>query len=231
MLCVFLLLGGCAKEQEAAVQPPEFPLDEQTVFDAFEDAGFSVILSEEDTEAQPDRVRVTLRDPERTYAEGGGHILVASVLTANTEQGRAMTLSYWGDEETAPAANLDDWKKQLGLAETFYGLKSACCMGAVREQTDGENIKLEAAVDGGYCRVTYWEEKAWLNIYLTALARGSGAASGCAQVPGGAPDFLDDGRPGTLYYRVPAVHGGVRWQEQRREGTQRVLRGVVPRVL
>ena len=70
MLCVLLLLGGCAKEQEAAVQPPEFPLDEQTVFDAFEDAGFSVILSEEDTEAQPDRVRVTLRDPERTYAEG-----------------------------------------------------------------------------------------------------------------------------------------------------------------
>ena len=49
MLCVLLLLGGCAKEQEAAVQPPEFPLDEQTVFDAFEDAGFSVILSEEDT--------------------------------------------------------------------------------------------------------------------------------------------------------------------------------------
>lgn len=34
-----------------------------------------------------------------------------------------------------------------------------------------------------------------------------------------------------IYYRVPAVHGGVRWQEQRREGTQRVLRGVVPRVL
>ena len=34
-------------------------------------------------------------------------------------------------------------------------------------QVDGENIKLEAAVDGGYCRVTYWEEKAWLNIYLT----------------------------------------------------------------
>ena len=31
MLCVLLLLGGCAKEQEAAVQPPEFPLDEQTV--------------------------------------------------------------------------------------------------------------------------------------------------------------------------------------------------------
>ena len=168
MLCVLLLLGGCAKEQEAAVQPPEFPLDEQTVFDAFEDAGFSVILSEEDTEAQPDRVRVTLRDPERTYAEGGGHILVASVLTANTEQGRAMTLSYWGDEETAPAANLDDWKKQLGLAETFYGLKSGVLYGALSGmQVDGENIKLEAAVDGGYCRVTYWEEKAWLNIYLT----------------------------------------------------------------
>ena len=49
MLCVLLLLGGCAKEQEAAVQPPEFPLDEQTVYSAFEDAGFSVILSEEDT--------------------------------------------------------------------------------------------------------------------------------------------------------------------------------------
>lgn len=168
MLCVLLLLGGCAKEQEAAVQPPEFPLDEQTVYSAFEDAGFSVILSEEDTEAQPDRVRVTLRDPERTYAEGGGHILVASVLTANTEQGRAMTLSYWGDEETAPAANLDDWKKQLGLAETFYGLKSGVLYGALSGmQVDGENIKLEAAVDGGYCRVTYWEEKAWLNIYLT----------------------------------------------------------------
>ena len=146
MLCVLLLLGGCAKEQEAAVQPPEFPLDEQTVYSAFEDAGFSVILSEEDTEAQPDRVRVTLRDPERTYAEGGGHILVASVLTANTEQGRAMTLSYWGDEETAPAANLDDWKKQLGLAETFYGLKSGVLYGALSGmQVDGENIKLEAA--------------------------------------------------------------------------------------
>ena len=26
MLCVLLLLGGCAKEQEAAVQPPEFRL-------------------------------------------------------------------------------------------------------------------------------------------------------------------------------------------------------------
>ena len=49
MLCVLLLLGGCAKEQEAVVQPPEFPLDEQTVYSAFEDAGFSVILSEEDT--------------------------------------------------------------------------------------------------------------------------------------------------------------------------------------
>ena len=45
MLCVLLLLGGCAKEQEAAVQPPEFPLDEQTVYSTFEDAGFSVILS------------------------------------------------------------------------------------------------------------------------------------------------------------------------------------------
>ena len=66
MLYAILLLGSCAKEQEAAVQPPEFPLDEQTVYSAFEDAGFSVILSEEDTEAQPDRVRVTLRDPERT---------------------------------------------------------------------------------------------------------------------------------------------------------------------
>ena len=60
-------------------------LPHMSIYSTFEDAGFSVILSEEDTEAQPDRVRVTLRDPERTYAEGGGHILVASVLTANTE--------------------------------------------------------------------------------------------------------------------------------------------------
>ena len=168
MLCVLLLLGGCAKEQEAAIAEPEFPLDEQTVFGAFKDAGFSVILSEGDTDAQPDRVRVTLRDPEKTYTEGGGHILVASVLTANTEQGRAMTLSYWGDEEAAPAANLDDWKKQLGLAETFYGLKEGTLYGALSGmQVDGENVKLETEVDGGYCRVTYWEEKAWLNIYLT----------------------------------------------------------------
>ena len=59
-----------------------------------------------------------------------------------------MTLSYWGDEETAPAANLDDWKKQLGLAETFYGLKSGVLYGALSGmQVDGENIKLEAAVD------------------------------------------------------------------------------------
>ena len=167
MLCVLLLLGGCAKEQEAAVQPPEFPLDEQTVFAAFKDAGFSVILSEEDTDVQPDRVRVTLRDPEKTYTEGGGHVLVAFVLTANTEQGRAMILSYWGDENAAPPANLDDWKKQLGLAETLYGLKSGVLYDALSGmQVDGEKIRLEAAVDGGYCRVTYWEEKAWLNIYL-----------------------------------------------------------------
>ncbi len=66
MLCVLLLLGGCAKEQEAAVQPPEFPLDEQTVFDAFEDAGFSVSLSEEDTEAQPTRCASRCRQREPT---------------------------------------------------------------------------------------------------------------------------------------------------------------------
>lgn len=168
LLCALLLLCGCAKEQEAAVPPPDYPLDEQTVYSAFEDAGFSVILSEEDTDVQPDRVRVTLRDPEKTYTEGGGHVLVASVLTANTEQGRAMMLSYWGDEKAAPAANLDDWKKQLSLAERLYGLKTGVLYGAFSGMAlDGENIQLEAAVDGGYCRVTYWKEKAWLNVYLT----------------------------------------------------------------
>lgn len=168
-LCLLLLLGGCAREQEAVVETPDYPLDEQTVLHAFEDAGFSVMLSEEDTDAQPDYVRVTLRDPEKTYTEGGGHVLLASVLTANTEQGRAMTLSYWGDEEAAPAAKLDDWKKQLDLAETFYGLKEGTLYGAFSGmEVGGEHVKLEAAVDGGYCRVTYWKEKAWLNVYLTA---------------------------------------------------------------
>ena len=131
-----------------------------SIYSTFEDAGFSVILSEEDTEAQPDRVRVTLRDPERTYAEGGGHILVASVLTANTEQGRAMTLSYWGDEETAPAANLDDWKKQLGLAETFYGLKSGVLYGALPGmQVDGENITINMTKDEGMQRYIQFVQK------------------------------------------------------------------------
>ncbi len=168
-LCLLLLFGGCAREQEAVVKTPDYPLDEQTVLHAFEDAGFSVMLSEEDTDAQPDCVRVTLRDPEKTYTEGGGHVLLASVLTANTEQGRAMTLSYWGDEEEAPAAKLDDWKKQLDLAETFYGLKEGTLYGAFSGmEVGGEHVKLEAAVDGGYCRVTYWKEKAWLNVYLTA---------------------------------------------------------------
>lgn len=169
LLCLLLLLGGCAKEQEAAVEAPDFPLDEQTILSAFEDAGFSVMLSEGDTDVQLDRVRVTLRDPERTYTEGGGHVLLASVLTANTEQGRAMILSYWGDENAAAPAKLDDWKKQLSLAEMFYGLKEGALYGAFSGmETGGEQVKLEAAVEGGYCRVTYWKEKAWLNVYLAA---------------------------------------------------------------
>ena len=169
LLLFALLPGGCAQEQKAAVEAPAFPLDEQTVLSAFEDAGFSVMLSEGDTDAQPDRVRVTLRDPEKNYTEGGGHVVLASVLMANTEQGRAMTLSYWGDEEAEPPAKLDDWKKQFSLAESFYGLKEGTLYGAFSGmEVGGDHVKLEAAVDGGYCRVTYWKEKAWLNVYLTA---------------------------------------------------------------
>ncbi len=111
LLCALLLLSGCAKETvlekaEQTLPIPNYPLREDAVLSAFTDAGYGVVLDSNDTEETSDRSSIVLRDKEKTYTEGGNYVLVANVISANTDQGRALSLSFFGEEGADKPANL-----------------------------------------------------------------------------------------------------------------------------
>ena len=173
LLLSALLLCGCTEKtvlEKAEQTPPipTYPMREDIVLSAFSDAGYAVILDPNDTEETSDRSSIVLRDKEKTYTEGGNNVLVANVISAITDQGRALSLSFFGEEGANKPANLDDWKAQLGLAETFYGLEKGVLSDALSKiMAEGGEAPFEFGVLGAYCRVRYRADMAWLTIYLT----------------------------------------------------------------
>ena len=173
LLCAMLLLCGCSGQtvlERAEQTPPipNFPLGEDTVLSEFTDAGYAVVLDPNDTEKTSDRSSIVLRDKEKTYTEGGNNVLTANVISANTDQGRALSLSFFGEEGANKPANLDDWNAQLGLAETFYGLEKGVLSDALSTvMAEDKEPPFEFGVQGAYVRVRYRADKAWLTIYLT----------------------------------------------------------------
>ena len=172
LLCA-LLLCGCTEKtvlERAEQTPPipNYPLSEDAVLSAFTDVGYAVILDPNDTEETSNRSSIVLRDKEKTYTEGGNNVLAANVISANTDQGRALSLSFFGEEGANKPANLDDWKAQLGLAETFYGLEKGSLSDALSiVMKEDSEPPFEFGVPGAYVRVRYREDMAWLTIYLT----------------------------------------------------------------
>lgn len=171
LLCA-LLLCGCTEtvlmRAEQTLPIPTYPMHEDMVLSAFTDAGYAVVLDSNDTEETADRSSIVLRDKEKTYTEGGNNVLVANVISANTDQGRALSLSFFGEEGANKPANLDDWKTQLGLAETFYGLEKGTLYDALSTvMAEDKEPPFEFGVLGAYCRVRYRADMAWLTIYLT----------------------------------------------------------------
>ena len=172
LLCALLLFCGCTQtaRQKAEKTLPvlSFPLGEDAVLSAFTDAGYAVLLDPNDTEKTSDRSSIVLRDREKTYTEGGNNVLAANVISANTAQGRSLSLSFFGEAGAERPADLDDWKTQLGLAETFYGLEKGALYDALFAiMEDGGEAPFEFGVPGAYCRVRYSADMAWLTIYLT----------------------------------------------------------------
>lgn len=174
LLCA-LLLCGCAPKassQEETVQwdtkPVNCPLQSATVLSEFLAAGYNVMVDPNDSEETVNRASFVLRDKEKTYTEGGNYVLVANVISANTDQGRALSLSFFGEEGADKPANLDGWKTQLGLAETFYGLEKGALYDALSKiMAENKEPPFEFGVLGAYCRVCYRADRAWLTIYLT----------------------------------------------------------------
>lgn len=166
LLALFLLCApfGCTSK----LPKPPFPLAEETLMQEVEAAGFSWVLSKDETQSyQEGHIAYVLRDPtEKPAEEAIDTRLWASVSSALVDGEHELFLIF----DSAPVStdggktplvfSWEDWKAQLFLAARLYGgfASESALYDALAAQTvspDAQSFAYEATFPHAYCRVSY----------------------------------------------------------------------------
>lgn len=174
VICTFLAFGvlfslaGCQKN---ALPRPDFPLEEDTILAALEQAGLPGVISESETRSYVEgQMAYTLRDPAKTYGDTENKVMVAGISSAITEGERFLSMIFSsapGEPAAFPFA-WEDWEKQIVFTTLLFGGfadEEAVYRAFSGKKTpeDEESFEWKAQLPGGYCTVSYR-----VNDYLKA---------------------------------------------------------------
>lgn len=121
-MCLYVLVaicicGGCQKRVK--FQTP-FPLEESMVIAMLDEAGLPGKISEFETESYFDGHTVyVVRSETESYGDDNIGIMVASVSSAITEDGRALNVDF--DRLNVEQFSWEDWESQIAFATLLYG--------------------------------------------------------------------------------------------------------------
>lgn len=183
-LAMVCLLAGCKKNEPL---PSTFPLKEDAIISALEETGLSGKISESETESYSDRhIAYVVRSETETYGDSDNGVMVASVSSAATDDGRVLFTVF--DRINVEQFSWEDWKEQIRFATILFGgfgeenaVYQAFCE---KELPGNQPHEWDEQLPGGYCRMIFiprsqkildekgfevWLQSAYLrvNIYET----------------------------------------------------------------
>ncbi|MCE5235720.1 MAG: hypothetical protein LLF87_06665 [Eubacteriales bacterium] len=157
---VICSLAGC---QKSNLPQPDFPLEEDAILAALEQAGLPGVISESETRSSHEgHMAYTLRDPAKTYGDTGNKVVTAGISSAITEGERFLSMIFLSapDEPATLPFTWEDWRRQIIFTTLLFGGfedEEAVYRAFSDKETpeDEESFGWEAQLPGGYCTVSY----------------------------------------------------------------------------